>query len=226
MHYFQKVKLEEYYNISLDSIDENNFGRQQKLIKKQYGNDFEYNRDYVKKHSGKTVLNNNTIYSFTDWFEGLGKYCFRNNFDFFFNLEKYETEINELTGSKYEDMIKSMTIKLKYIDEEPASEMLEEVSAVLVPKIETFNEQRICSCEITECKVTNHDYTVENLQYYDCYDEACSLIYLLKNVDYYFDGNEEEAKKFLTEALNENPKDADTIFTSVKDLINHFDLPL
>ena len=226
VHYFQKVKLEEYYDISLDSIDENNFGRQQKLIKKQYGNDFEYNKDYVKKYSRKTVLNNNTIYSFTDWFEGLGKYCFRNNFDFFFNLEKYETEINELTGSKYEDMIKSMTIKLKYIDEEPASEMLEEVSAVLVPNMEAIKEKRIGSCKVIECKVTSHDYTIENLQFYDYYDEACSLNYLLKNVDYYFDGNEEEAKKFLTEALNENPKDADTIFTSVEDLIKYFDLPL
>lgn len=224
VHYFQKVKLEEYYDISLESIDENNFGRQQKLIKKQYGNDFEYNKDYVKKYSRKTVLNNNTIYSFTDWFEGLGKYCFRNNFDFFFNLEKYETEINELTGSKYEDMIKSMTIKLKYIDEEPASEMLEEVSAVLVPNMEAIKEKRIGSCEVIECKVTSHDYTIENLQFYDCYDEACSLNYLLKNADYFFDGNETNARRLLTKALDENPKEADEIFTGVEELLNHFNI--
>ena len=194
------------------------------MIKKQYENDFEYNRDYVKKHSEKTVLNDSTIYSFSDFFNGFGKYCFRNNFDFFFNLEKYETEINKLTGSKYEDMIKSMTIKLKYIDEEPASKMLEEVSAVLVPKIETFNEQRIGSCEVIECKVTNHDYTVENLQYYDCYDEACSLNYLLKNADYFFDGNETNARRLLTKALDENPKEADEIFTGVEELLNHFNI--
>lgn len=119
-----------------------------------------------------------------------------------------------------------MTIKLKYIDKELASEMLEEVSAVLVPNMEAIKEKRIGSCKVIECKVTSHDYTIENLQFYNCYDKACSLNYLLKNVDYYFDGNEEETKKFLTEALNENPKDADTIFTSVEDLIKYFDLPL
>ena len=159
VHYFQKVKLEEYYTISLDLIDENNFSRDQILDKKQYGNDFEYNRDYVKKHSEKTVLNDSTIYSFSDFFNGFGKYCFRNNFDFFFNLEKYEAEINELTDSKYEDVIKSMTIKLKYTDEEPASEILEEVTAVLVPNMEAIKENRIGSCEVIECKVTSHDLT-------------------------------------------------------------------
>lgn len=34
VHYFQKVKLEEYYTISLDLIDENNFSRDQILDKK------------------------------------------------------------------------------------------------------------------------------------------------------------------------------------------------
>ena len=124
VHYFQKVKLEEYYTISLDLI----------------GNDFEYDRNRIEKHSEKTVLNDSTIYSFSDFFNGFGKYCFRNNFDFFFNLEKYEAEINELTGSKYEDVIKSMTIRLKYTDEEPTSEMLEEVSAVLFPNMEAIKE--------------------------------------------------------------------------------------
>lgn len=169
VHYFQKVQLENYYSVSLDRIDENNFGRDQVLAKKQYGNDFEYDRNRIERYSEKTVLNDSTIYSFSDFFKGFGKYCFRNNFDFFFNLEKYEAEINGLTGSKYEDMIKSMTIKLKYIDEEPASEMLEEVSAVLVPNMEAIKEKRIGSCEVIECKVTSHDYTIENLQFYDCY---------------------------------------------------------
>lgn len=224
VHYFQKVKLEEYYTISLDLIDENNFSRDQILDKKQYGNDFEYDRNRIEKHSEKTVSNNSTIYSFSDFFNGFGKYCFRNNFDFFFNLEKYEAEINELTGSKYEDVIKSMTIRLKYTDEEPASEMLEEVSAVLVPNMEAIKEKRIGSCEVIECKVTSHDYTIENLQFYDCYDEACSLNYLLKNADYFFDGNETNARRLLTKALDENPKEADEIFTGVEELLNHFNI--
>ena len=71
VHYFHKIKSEEYYDISLDSIDENNFGRDQVLAKKQYGNDFEYDRNRIERYSEKTVLNDSTIYSFTDWFKGL-----------------------------------------------------------------------------------------------------------------------------------------------------------
>lgn len=211
VHYFQRVKSEEYYNMTLEWT-------------RKY--DFEYNKNQIKKFSKKTVSNNETIYSYWSIFYGFGKYCFRNNFDFFFNLEKYEVEINELTGSKYEDVIKSMTIKLDYIDEEPASEMLEEVSAVLVPKIETIHEKKVYSCEAVDCKVTNYDYTAENLRNFECCDEACSLSYILKYVDYYFEEYKEEAREILTDTLLKNPKEAETVFTSLNDLIRYFDLPL
>lgn len=211
VHYFQKVKSEEYYETVLECV---------------YGNDLELNQDWIKKHSKKTIFNDSVIYSFTDWFEGLGKYRFRNNFDFFFNLEKYEAEINELTGSKYEDVIKSITIKLDYVDDEPAGEMLEEVSAVLVPKIETINKKRICSCEVIDCKVTNHEYTAENLRHFNFCDEACSLRYLLEHIDNYFYENEEKARKILEDTLLKNPEESETVFTDLEDLIQYFDLPL
>ena len=57
VHYFQKVQLENYYSVSLDLIDENNFSRDQILDKKQYGNDFEYDRNRIERYSEKTVLN-------------------------------------------------------------------------------------------------------------------------------------------------------------------------
>ena len=211
VHYFHKVKSKEFYETTLDCI---------------YGTNFEDDPEWIKEHSRKTGLNDNVIYSFSDGFEGFGKYRFRNNFDFFFNLEKYEAEINELTGSKYEDVIKSMTIKLNYIDEEPAGEMLEEVSAVLVPRIKTILEKKVYSCEVTDCKVTNHEYTAKNLRHFNFYDEACSLHYLLEHIDNYFYENEEKAREILEEALLKNPKESETVFTDLEDLIQYFDLPL
>ena len=56
VHYFQKVQLENYYSVSLDRIDENNFSRDQILDKKQYGNNFEYDRNRIERYSEKNCF--------------------------------------------------------------------------------------------------------------------------------------------------------------------------
>lgn len=211
VHYFQKVKSEEYYDMYLDCIIET---------------EFKENRKWIEKNSEKTVSNGNTVYSFSDAFVGFGRYCFRNNLDFFFNLEEYEAEINELTGSKYDDVIQSMIITIDYVDEEPASEMLEEVSALLIPGIKITNREGIYSTKIISLEITSHEYTAENLRHFNYYDEACSLNYLLKHTNDYFKNNEKEATKALAEALVKNPKEGERIFTDFADLCNYFDLNL
>ena len=207
IHYFQKVKSKEYYGIRLNTV---------------YGQDLEKDRRVIERCMKKNL----TIYSFSDDFDGSGKYRLRNNFDFFFNLEKYKTEINELTGSKYEDMIKSMTIELDYVDEEVGCELLEEVTATLIPKIKTVNGERVCFTKVLDCNVTDYAYTAENLQRFDFYEEPCSLNYVLKHVDYYFDKNENEARKVLTDAIAKNQTESETVFHYLTDLIEYFDLPL
>ena len=161
-----------------------------------------------------------------DAFVGFGRYCFRNNLDLFFNLEEYEAEINELTGSKYDDVIQSMIITIDYVDEEPASEMLEEVSALLIPGIKITNKEEVRSTKIISLEVTSHEYTAENLRHFNYYDEACSLNYLLKHTNDYFKNNEKEATKALAEALVKNPKEGERVFTDFADLCNYFDLNL
>ena len=211
VHYFHKVKSKEYYEIFLDCI---------------YGTNFEDDREWIEKNSETTVLNGNTVYSFSTFFEGFGRYCFQNNLDFFFNLKKYETEINDLFGFKYQDMIKSMTIMLDYVDEEPASELLAEVSALLIPEVKITDGKETYYTKIVSLKITNHEYTAENLRHFNCYDEACSLNYLLKHTNDYFKDNEKEATKALAEALVKNPKEGERIFTSLDELYHYFDLPL
>lgn len=211
VHYFHKVKSKEFYETTLDCI---------------YGTNFEDDREWIEENTAKSVLNKNTVYSFACDFFGLGRYCFRNNLDFFFNLEKYEAEINDLTGFKYQDMIKSITIMLDYVDEEPASELLAEVSALLIPEVKITNGQETYSTQIVSLEITNHAYTAENLQYFDCYEEACSLNYLLTHTDNYFKNNEREAIRALAEALIKNPTEGEKVFTSFDELYHYFDLDI
>ena len=211
VHYFQKVKSKEYYETFLDCI---------------YGTNFEDDREWIEKNTAKSVLNENTVYSFVCDFTGCGRYCFQNNLDFFFNLEEYEAEINDLTGSKYDDAIQSMTITIDYVDEEPASEMLDEVSALLIPEIETIDGKETYFTKIVSFDITHHEYTAENLQYFDCYEEACSLNYLLTHTDSYFKNDEREAIRALTEALIKNPTEGGKIFTSLTELYDYFDLDI
>lgn len=211
VHYFQKVKSKEYYEIFLDCI---------------YGTNFEDDREWIEKNTAKSVLNENTVYSFVCDFTECGRYCFQNSLDFFFNLEEYEAEINELTGSKYNDVIQSMIITIDYVDEEPASEMLDEVSALLIPEIETIDGKETYFTKIVSFDITHHEYTAENLRHFNYYDEACSLNYLLKHTNDYFKNNEKEATKALAEALVKNPKEGERVFTDFADLCNYFDLNL
>lgn len=211
VHYFQKVKSKEYYEIFLDCI---------------YGTNFEDDREWIEKNTEKTVSNGSTVYSFACDFTGCGRYCFRNNLDYFFNLEEYEAEINDLTDSKYQDMIKSITIIIDYVDEEPASELLAEVSALLIPEVKITDGKETYSTQIINLEITNHEYTAENLQYFDCYEEACSLNYLLTHTDSYFKNNEREAIRALAEALIKSPTEGEKVFTSFDELYHYFDLDI
>ena len=210
VHYFQRVKSNEFFDASLELIP---------------GRSLVDDRAKIEKNIKQSVLNEKlTIYSFSDNFSGVGRYCFRNNLKDFFNLEAYKEKINELTNHKYDDLIDSITIKLHYFDCSCENEFIEEVNTTLVPVLERINSKQVYSGVLTYCDITDHEYTVDNLHYLLDYDEPCSLKSLLKHVDYFFPNSEDRAKALLSRILTENPHDAEKAFPDVDSLIEYFDI--
>lgn len=209
-HYFQKARSSEFFNTELELIP---------------GRSLVDDKTKVEKNIKQSVLNEKlTIYSFSDNFSGVGRYCFRNNLKDFFNLEAYKEKINELTNHKYDDLIDSISIKLHYFDGNHKNEFIEEVNATLVPVLERINSKQVYSGVLTYCDITDHEYTVDNLHYLLDYDEPCSLKSLLKHVDYFFPNSEDRAKALLSRILTENPRDAEKAFPDIDSLIEYFDI--
>ena len=210
VHYFQRVKSNEFFDTNLELIP---------------GRSLVDDKAKIEKNIKQSVLNKKlTIYSFSDNFGGTGRYCFRNNLKDFFNLEAYKEKINDLTNYKYDDLINSISIKLHYFDGNHKNEFIEEVNATLVPVSKRIDDKQIYSGVLTYCDITDHEYTVDNLHYLLDYDEPCSLKSLLKHVDYFFPNSEDRAKALLSRILTENPHDAEKAFPCVDDLIEYFDI--
>ena len=166
---------------------------------------FEEILDIVKKDSQKI----NDKYSITFSFDAFGRWTYENNLSWFFNLDNYKDQIEELTD--YDSLIENTLIKVNFLDEERGFKNLIEYSCELSAKKNKYDNYESVKSNIVK---NTFDYTAKNLR--ELFDyEIYSLTDAIENMEYYF--NEDAINNHKTEIIESLTSKEDKIFYDFND---------
>lgn len=162
--------------------------------------------DIVKKDSQKI----DDKYSITFSFDAFGRWTYENNLSWFFNLDDYRNQIEEMTD--YDSLIENTLIKVIFLDEERGFNHLMEYSCELRATKNKYDNYESVKSNIIK---NTFDYTVKNLK--DLFDyEVYSLTDAIENMEYYF--NKNAIKNHKTEIIENLTSNKDKIFYDFNNL--------
>lgn len=116
VYYFNKVNYPVEYYTSLNQLkDAKNFNDVLNIIK---------NNHHV-------VVNDDNIqrYKFNSSFDAAGRWSFKHNLEWFFDLKDYKNEIDTLSDNGYNKLIESIEIEVDYTENEGGCAFIDEANA-------------------------------------------------------------------------------------------------
>lgn len=209
VYYFNKVNYPVEYYTSLNQLkDAKNFNDVLNIIK---------NNHHV-------VVNDDNIqrYKFNSSFDAAGRWSFKRNLEWFFDLEDYKNEIDTLSDNGYDKLIESIEIEVDYTENEGGCAFIDEANAY-VRAIKNEHGEYKSNIDI------NHNYsnyTIDNLKTICGYTNVYSINDVLNNMsDYFTEDALNNHKTEIINSLNTVPvKNRDFIYFDLYDMFDELNV--
>lgn len=214
VYYFQQIESQYAYPTNLSVIEE--------LDKDET---WEFVKDYAVKETDESSAIQRSI---TFPFSANGRWSYQHNFKWFFDMKKYQDIIDKESHCGYDNLLKSITIKVSYTEEEAGAGFINESNATIIAK--EIQPHKFES-DVVEYHGKSYAYTIENLRAICGYEEACSIPDMLAHPEEYFtqkaiDDHYDKIKAQLERAIQQDHAAEDDICWEVETLLDDYGIQI
>ena len=213
-YYFQQIESQYTYSTNLLGVD---------------GLDKDDVWEHIKTYAIQERDASNAIqYSIIFPFSANGRWSYQNNLKWFFEMRKYQDIIDKESHCGYDDLLKSITIKVSYTEEEAGAGFINESNATIIAKEIQPHE---FESDVVEYHGKSYAYTIENLRAICGYEEACSIPDMLAHPEEYFtqkaiDDHYDKIKAQLEKAIQQDHAAEDDICWEVETLLDDYGIQI
>lgn len=213
-YYFQQLESSYAYPTNLSTID--------RLYEDEV---WEHIKQYaVQERDASNALQCNITFPFS----ANGRWSYQHNFKWFFDMKKYQDIIDKESHCGYDNLLKSITIKVSYTEEEAGVGFINESNATIIAKEIQPHE---FESDVVDYHEKAYAYTIENLRKICGYTEACSIQDMLQHPEEYFtkhaiDDHYDQIKAQLERAIQQDHAAEDDICWEVTTLLDDYGIQI